>query len=208
MKAWRREPGAAVKNAGSIHFEVADNGGTHVTVHMSYCPPAGALGHGIAALMGGDPKRELDKDLMRMKSFIESGIQPHDAAKRNERPNQLAHEADDTLIQRGRLIHIAQQFSGAENIIPTVTNSSLSTGISSATHPLKRAASNYDPLMDLIGEARFVLLSEASHGTHKFSHERVRITQRLIEEKGFAAVAAEADWPDVSAAGAKKTQGA
>jgi erythromycin esterase-like protein len=41
-----------------------------------------------------------------------------------------------------------------------------------------------------------VLLGEASHGTHEFYAERARITQRLIEEKGFCAVAVEADWPD------------
>ncbi len=50
--------------------------------------------------------------------------------------------------------------------------------------------------MDLVGDARFVLLGEASHGTHEFYRERAEITQRLIEEKGFTAVAVEADWPD------------
>ncbi|MBZ9869405.1 erythromycin esterase family protein [Mesorhizobium sp. BR1-1-9] len=57
-------------------------------------------------------------------------------------------------------------------------------------------ARDYDQLLETIGEARFVLLGEASHGTHEFYEERARITQRLIEEKGFAAVAIEADWPD------------
>jgi erythromycin esterase-like protein len=41
-----------------------------------------------------------------------------------------------------------------------------------------------------------VLLGEASHGTHEFYRERARITRRLITEKGFRAVAVEADWPD------------
>ena len=41
-----------------------------------------------------------------------------------------------------------------------------------------------------------MLLGEASHGSHEFYRERARITQRLIEEKGFNAVAVEADWPD------------
>jgi erythromycin esterase-like protein len=50
--------------------------------------------------------------------------------------------------------------------------------------------------MELVGDARFVLLGEASHGTHEFYRERARITRRLIDEKGFAAVAVEADWPD------------
>ena len=62
--------------------------------------------------------------------------------------------------------------------------------------PLTGEATDYDTLMDLIGDARFVLLGEASHGTHEFYRERARITQRLIDEKGFAAVAVEGDWPD------------
>jgi erythromycin esterase-like protein/predicted phosphoribosyltransferase len=54
----------------------------------------------------------------------------------------------------------------------------------------------YDALIEGIGGARVVLLGEASHGTHEFYRERAFITRRLIEEHGFAAVAAEADWPD------------
>jgi erythromycin esterase-like protein len=55
---------------------------------------------------------------------------------------------------------------------------------------------DYDRLIHEIGDARFVLIGEASHGTHEFYAERAAITRRLIEEKGFNAVAAEADWPD------------
>lgn len=65
-----------------------------------------------------------------------------------------------------------------------------------AARPLTGSASDYDPLLDLVGDARFVLLGEATHGTAEFYDERARITQRLIEEKGFTAVAVEADWPD------------
>jgi erythromycin esterase-like protein/adenine/guanine phosphoribosyltransferase-like PRPP-binding protein len=54
----------------------------------------------------------------------------------------------------------------------------------------------YDALIDGIGDARVVLLGEATHGTHEFYRERAFITRRLIVEKGFAAVAVEADWPD------------
>ncbi|GHO55083.1 hypothetical protein KSB_35580 [Ktedonobacter robiniae] len=50
--------------------------------------------------------------------------------------------------------------------------------------------------MALIGDARFVLLGEATHGTHEFYQARADITRRLITEKGFTAVAVEADWPD------------
>jgi len=48
----------------------------------------------------------------------------------------------------------------------------------------------------LIGDARVVLIGESSHGTHEFYAARAEITKWLIEEKGFNAVAAEADWPD------------
>ena len=65
-----------------------------------------------------------------------------------------------------------------------------------AVHALDGVQADYDPLMDLIGDAQMVLLGEASHGTQEFYRERARITRRLIEEKGFTAVAVEADWPD------------
>ena len=65
-----------------------------------------------------------------------------------------------------------------------------------AAHEVTGASRDYDPLLELIGDARFVLLGEASHGTHDFYRERAQITKRLIEEKGFSAVAVEADWPD------------
>ncbi|HEY8458976.1 MAG TPA: erythromycin esterase family protein [Blastocatellia bacterium] len=63
-------------------------------------------------------------------------------------------------------------------------------------HPLTGAREDYDPLLEMIGDARFVLLGEASHGTHEFYRERAQITKRLITERGFRAVAVEADWPD------------
>lgn len=57
---------------------------------------------------------------------------------------------------------------------------------------------NLDRLMERIGESKVVLIGEASHGTSEFYSIRARITQRLIEEKGFTIVAAEADWPDAA----------
>ena len=55
---------------------------------------------------------------------------------------------------------------------------------------------DYDPLIEAIGNARFALLGEASHGTHEFYRERAQITKQLIIKKGFNAVAVEADFPD------------
>ena len=68
--------------------------------------------------------------------------------------------------------------------------------IRDAAHPLTGSSMDYDPLLNFIGDARFVLLGEASHGTHEFYRERAAITKRLIREKGFTAIAVEADWPD------------
>lgn len=65
-----------------------------------------------------------------------------------------------------------------------------------AAYPLTGAPSDYDSVLALVGDARLVLLGEASHGTHEFYRHRAQITKRLIEEKGFDAVAVEADWPD------------
>ena len=63
-------------------------------------------------------------------------------------------------------------------------------------HPLTGAAADYDPLLELIGNARYVLLGEATHGTHEFYKARAEITKRLIQERGFSVIAWEADWPD------------
>jgi erythromycin esterase-like protein len=68
--------------------------------------------------------------------------------------------------------------------------------VGEAAHPLSGAIDDYNPLMELIGDASLVLIGEASHGTHEFYRERAQITKRLIKEKGFTAVAVEADWPD------------
>jgi erythromycin esterase-like protein/predicted phosphoribosyltransferase len=80
---------------------------------------------------------------------------------------------------------------------PSPAENALVEAVREAARPLTGAAQDYDPLLQLIGDARLVLLGEASHGTHDFYHERAQVTERLIKEKGFTAVAVEADWPDV-----------
>lgn len=61
---------------------------------------------------------------------------------------------------------------------------------------LEGSPSDFNPLLERIGDARLVLIGEASHGTHEFYRIRAEITKRLIREKGFRGVAVEADWPD------------
>jgi erythromycin esterase-like protein len=59
-----------------------------------------------------------------------------------------------------------------------------------------RGPEDLDPLLDLIGDARYVLLGEASHGTAEYYTWRTQISRRLIAEKGFSFLAVEGDWPD------------
>jgi uncharacterized membrane protein len=80
--AWKSVKGSAISNAGYVMFEPNDDGTTEVTVRLSYNPPAGAVGHALAMAFGADPKSEMDADLMRMKSLLETGALPHDAAEK------------------------------------------------------------------------------------------------------------------------------
>ncbi|RJT96965.1 hypothetical protein D6T65_14715 [Arthrobacter frigidicola] len=63
-----------------------------------------------------------------------------------------------------------------------------------------------DPLLERIGDARYVFIGEASHGTHKFYAWRAALSRRLVEEKGFSFVAVEGDWPDCYAVHRSETR--
>jgi uncharacterized membrane protein len=88
LLAWRSIDGTVVNHAGVIHFEPNREGGTRVHIRLCYHPLAGAVGHALAKILGSDPKREMDADLVRMKTFIETGHPPHDAAY----PSPRSHE--------------------------------------------------------------------------------------------------------------------
>jgi erythromycin esterase len=77
---------------------------------------------------------------------------------------------------------------------PAVTDGLLAA-VRSRSRPL-RSAADLDPLLERIGDARCVLLGEASHGTHEYYTWRAEISKRLIAEKGFSLIAVEGDWPD------------
>ncbi len=79
LLAWRTADSAPIQHAGVIRLQPVD-GGTRVDIQMSYRPPAGVLGHAVAAIFGVDPKSELDQELLRLKSFLETGRTPRDAA--------------------------------------------------------------------------------------------------------------------------------
>ncbi len=79
--AWRTIEGSTVGHAGVVHFEPTKDGGTRLHIRMSYNPPGGWFGHGVARAFGVDPKKSLDADLARMKTYLETGRPPHDAAQ-------------------------------------------------------------------------------------------------------------------------------
>jgi uncharacterized membrane protein len=76
---WRSVDGSEVEHTGRVRFE-PDGEGSRVHVQMRYAPPGGVIGHAVAKAFGADPKSEMDEDLLRLKSLIETGRLPRDAA--------------------------------------------------------------------------------------------------------------------------------
>ena len=83
-----------------------------------------------------------------------------------------------------------QSLSGHEE-----ATASLLRQVRDLARPL-RGPDDLTPLLGRIGEARYALLGEASHGTAEYYRWRTRLSQRLIREKGFSFIAVEGDWPD------------
>jgi len=89
--AWRSEPGATVENSGSVRLESTGRDSTLATITITYHQPAGALGQGIAMVLGSDPERELEDDLVRMKQFIERGAPAQDTSQPTTTAGQILH---------------------------------------------------------------------------------------------------------------------
>ncbi len=70
--AWESVEGSVVETCGSIRFE-RSAGGTRLRVRIAYTPPGGAKGHALVSALGGNPRKQLDEDLVRFKSLIETG---------------------------------------------------------------------------------------------------------------------------------------
>ena len=73
MIAWKSVAGALVSHAGIVHFRENPDRSTQIDVQLTYSPPAGLIGHAVAAFFGSDPKRAMDEDLVRLKSLLEDG---------------------------------------------------------------------------------------------------------------------------------------
>jgi uncharacterized membrane protein len=79
--AWRTLDGSSVSHTGSVRFDAEGPRRTRAHIRMSYVPPGGLVGHSVAAILRADPKSTMDADLVRMKSLIETGHLPRDAAR-------------------------------------------------------------------------------------------------------------------------------
>jgi uncharacterized membrane protein len=72
--AWRSVEGADIRNAGTVTFRDApDRRGTEMRVYLSYEPPMGPLGRGVAKLFGEEPAQQLRDDLRCFKNLMEAG---------------------------------------------------------------------------------------------------------------------------------------
>ena len=108
-------------------------------------------------------------------------------------PAPVGAESRVRPTEAGADPHVRPTEAGAD---PRVRPGSPEEFIRAHAQKLNGNARDYDALIEAIGDARLVLIGEATHGSHEFYQERAVITDRLIAEKGFSAVAVEADWPD------------
>lgn len=93
--AWKTVDGSPIQHAGRIRLVPTDQGTTRLDIQMSYNPVFGAAGHVIATLFRRDPKRQLDDDLARLKTTIETGVPPHDASAAMKTPYVGTDEQSD-----------------------------------------------------------------------------------------------------------------
>lgn len=79
--AFRSGPNSMIKYAGRARFVALGDTSAQVQLDLTYNPPGGVISHSAARVAGYDPKSLLDDVLMRAKSYLETGKQPHDAAE-------------------------------------------------------------------------------------------------------------------------------
>ncbi|MBL8861439.1 MAG: protein-L-isoaspartate(D-aspartate) O-methyltransferase [Planctomycetes bacterium] len=117
-------------------------------------------------------------------------------------------------VTRASATRWTEEDLGGVRFVPLVGNQGWQEAPPAATPPAARALSEHvalacepfasidtadlEPLMRRIGDARVVLLGEATHGSSEFYRMRARITRELIQRQGFDLVAVEADWPDAA----------
>ncbi len=88
----------------------------------------------------------------------------------------------------------AQSDAGAEEAYAAAPEGAAASGWAKLAIPIAGQPTDHDPTIQAAREARFVLLGESTHGTHEYYRERGRISERLVRDLGFGAVAIEGDW--------------
>ena len=148
-----------------------------------------AIGAHMVVPVGSDPRAQ---ELIRITRVDEDEFEREDLADVRFVPliGKEGWESEDTDWQTTR--------RGSCKRGPAVSVSVPGLIAKHAEAFVEHQDADLEPLLHRIGDARVVLIGEASHGTSEFYRMRARITQRLIEEKGFNIVAAEADWPDAA----------
>jgi uncharacterized membrane protein len=95
--AWRSLEGADVDNSGSVRFNRAPaDRGTEVRVELEYNPPGGALGAGVAKILGEAPEQQIKDDLYRFKQLTETGEVVYSDASIHEGMHPAQPSEDDT----------------------------------------------------------------------------------------------------------------
>jgi len=93
---WRTTESDSIRQSGRTRFVRNPDGTTRLDVHLSYCPPAGALGHMIATMAGVDPKRSMEEDLVRFQSlFMHGKTTAHGKTVTLEELEQLNGQTDN-----------------------------------------------------------------------------------------------------------------
>ncbi len=148
-----------------------------------------AIGGRMIIPVGADPKVQ---ELIRITRVDENVYDREDLADVRFVPligkEGWELEEAESEITRPRVI---QTLPRANESLPSLISSN-----AEAFSTVEEAS--LDSLLKRIGKARLVLIGEASHGTSEFYRMRALITKRLIEEKNFNIIAAEADWPDAA----------
>ena len=146
------------------------------------------IGGRLVIPVGRDPTIQ---ELVRITRISENEYRQEDLVDVRFVP--LIGEEGWTPTGRERMPHPRQR------PLPRAARETLAAKISVACEPFSTPDSaELDPLLERIGDARIVLLGEATHGTSEFYRMRDRISRELIVKKGFRFVAIEGDWPDAA----------
>ena len=125
----------------------------------------------------------------------EAGWQPGETEERSRRMKRVTGRGKGGG-QAAETSQLQRPAQAAQRAIPTRTRATPDLIARAAEPILAIETADLGPLLDRMGDARVVLLGEATHGTAEFYDMRARITRELIAKRGFNVVAAEADWPD------------